>query len=461
MSRRLARGRDLLRQRLQRQGISLAGTALAVVSIESWATAAVPESLARPTVQAALQFAAGQAVAVSPSALALADGLLRSMALARWQSAILLLILLTAGAGVGVLVQRLLDKPAPLATVENWADAIDRRVQDLQPQPEDRRFDRIGWARDIPHALELARQQGRAVFLFVHEGRIATGRCGGSAFNLRANALADERVITLLNRHFVPVYASSDDYAPEGSASAESKQERTRVYHEAFAAKIYAGQDSIYLLTSAGKPFDSLSISTARVPANLAERLEQIAQRLAIPPGEPACPPAPQSLPPRAEPGSLVLHLTARVDHRKPWGEFPAENWFVLSPAEMDLMLPPAGAAPGAVWEVDRGVAERLLTCFYPQTENNDLSSNRIDLLELRATIVKSAGSLTRARLDGRLTMKHKFYPEPEDNRFVEAVLTGYLDFDVSGRRIHALRLVTDQARYGSDTFAVALRSLP
>ena len=53
---------------------------------------------------------------------------------------------------------------------------IDKWVQDWQPTPGDRRFEEIGWAKDIPEALRLAKQHGRPVFVFTHKGRINLGR---------------------------------------------------------------------------------------------------------------------------------------------------------------------------------------------------------------------------------------------------------------------------------------------
>jgi hypothetical protein len=55
--------------------------------------------------------------------------------------------------------------------------AIDQRVQALQPASDVKRFDEIGWARDIRHALALGRESGRPVFLFTHDGRMNIGRC--------------------------------------------------------------------------------------------------------------------------------------------------------------------------------------------------------------------------------------------------------------------------------------------
>ena len=57
------------------------------------------------------------------------------------------------------------------------ADRVDERVAALQPTADERRIDRIGWARDIRSALRLAREHGRPVFLFTMDGRFSIGRC--------------------------------------------------------------------------------------------------------------------------------------------------------------------------------------------------------------------------------------------------------------------------------------------
>jgi hypothetical protein len=61
------------------------------------------------------------------------------------------------------------DGPTP-----EWVAA---RVLAWQPTPDERRWERIGWAKDIRDALRLARRNGRPVFLFTHDGRLGVGRC--------------------------------------------------------------------------------------------------------------------------------------------------------------------------------------------------------------------------------------------------------------------------------------------
>jgi len=64
--------------------------------------------------------------------------------------------------------------PSGPARDDAW---IDQRVQQLQPQAKEKRFDEVGWARDIRSAIKLAGEHQRPVFLFTHDGRMNIGRC--------------------------------------------------------------------------------------------------------------------------------------------------------------------------------------------------------------------------------------------------------------------------------------------
>jgi len=55
--------------------------------------------------------------------------------------------------------------------------SIERRVRDAQATRSEKRFDEIGWAKNILDAERLAKQYGRPVFLFTHDGKMETGRC--------------------------------------------------------------------------------------------------------------------------------------------------------------------------------------------------------------------------------------------------------------------------------------------
>jgi hypothetical protein len=56
-------------------------------------------------------------------------------------------------------------------------EAVQARVRAWQPTPAERRWEQIGWAKDIRDALQLAKGARRPVFLFTHDGRLSVGRC--------------------------------------------------------------------------------------------------------------------------------------------------------------------------------------------------------------------------------------------------------------------------------------------
>ena len=298
---------------------------------------------------------------------------------------------------------------------------------------------------------------------------------------MRAGPLSNAKVVGLINRHFVPVYVSNEDYAKNGPAPAEEKAEKQRVYREALQAKLSTGTVHVYVLTPDGHPVDSLHVATASKVEELTAMLERAVAKLKAPAGGPLVKPAPQSRPAGAAADALVLHVTARYLRRQGdelvplgaeahrgesrnagWHANPGEDWVVLPKAEWGKLLPADKVGPGSTWAPDEKVVARLLTHFYPPTENNNVAKNRIEEQSLRGTVLSVKDGVARARLDGRLKMKHPFYHRDDDNR-VEAGLLGFLDFEPRTGAVRDLQLVTDGATYGARQFpfGVAASAVP
>jgi hypothetical protein len=55
-----------------------------------------------------------------------------------------------------------------------WLDA---RIKEIQPTPEERKFDLIAWVPTVSEALKLAKQHNRPIMLFTYDGQMQTGRC--------------------------------------------------------------------------------------------------------------------------------------------------------------------------------------------------------------------------------------------------------------------------------------------
>ena len=283
---------------------------------------------------------------------------------------------------------------------------------------------------------------------------------------MRAGPLSNKTVSETLNRYFVPVYTSNEDYRDNGSAPPEERAAYQKVYRAALDKKLSAGTVHAYVLTPDGDPIDSLHVADAARADNLLNMLLRTVEKLGTKPGRTLVDPVAQSACPVDLDGKrLVLHLTARAEGTNPsddsWHAYPSEDWIVLDEADQAKLLPPASAdlKAGATWEIDRGVATKVLTHFYPQTENNDVSRNRIDRVRVTATVVSVRDGVARARLDGELLMQHPFYHK-ETPDMVDATVVGYLEFRPESRRVKTLKLATDRATYMKRKFDVGVRSV-
>jgi hypothetical protein len=72
---------------------------------------------------------------------------------------------------------------AAAAAAENWlkddklVESVQKKVREIQPSREEKRFDEIGWARSIVEARAISQKLNRPMFLFTYNGNIDTGRC--------------------------------------------------------------------------------------------------------------------------------------------------------------------------------------------------------------------------------------------------------------------------------------------
>lgn len=278
---------------------------------------------------------------------------------------------------------------------------------------------------------------------------------------MRAGPLSNKKVIALLNAYFIPVYTVNEDYARLGSAPREEKEARERIFKAGHAAKKSVGSVHVYVLKSSGEFFDSMHVAEAAKATKLLELLERSVSELNIAAGTPVVKPQPQSQRPVCEDGSLTLHLTARsLDGKGAWSDFPVENWIEFSAAEQRGLLGGRDRVkPEDTWTIPVELSQKLLTHFYPATENNDVSKNKFLEQQLTAAVVSASGASARARVTGRFRMEHSFYHKP-DGKISEGTVIGYIDFSPLSATIDHVQLVTDKASYGGGTFAIAVRSV-
>jgi len=270
---------------------------------------------------------------------------------------------------------------------------------------------------------------------------------------MRAGPLSDPRVIALLNGRFVPVFITNEDYDEHGPAPPDERAERNRIWREALDKGLSSGTVHVYLLApDDARVVESMHVAEAAVTEKLLPMLTRAADKLNGPTGEPVAPPKAQSDPPETGPGELVLHLVARGFNEGSWREFPGENWIVLDPDEQAAFTTADAVEVGRSWKVERAAAEKVLTHFYPQTENNSVKrDHRIDRLEMTARVMSVDVGVVRARLGGAVRITHAFYPGRPDGQYAEASVVGYVDFDMTSRQVQTFKLVTDEATYGPD----------
>lgn len=276
---------------------------------------------------------------------------------------------------------------------------------------------------------------------------------------MRAGPLSNKKIIELLNSYFVPVFVVNEDYARRGPAPAEEKAERDRIMREGHEAKLSVGTVHVYLLRPDGHILDSMHVANAARTTNLIAMLEKAVGTLKVAAGKPLAVVTPQAARPSCSRDSLALHLVSRsLDGRGAWSEFPVENWIVLDRAEQEKLLPSHKLQVGDTWNVPSEVAEKIVTHFYPATENNDVSKNRFEENRLVAKVLSIKDGNVTARLDGNIKMHHSFYHK-EDGKMVDAKFVGMLEGIDNG--IRRLQMATTTATYGGGQFGVAVHSVP
>jgi RNA polymerase sigma factor (sigma-70 family) len=463
---RLEKARELLRHRLLGRGVAVTSAVLLSLLMEKtlFAATAAP-ALVASTSKIAVLALAGEAGVAAPVAL-LVKATLKGLFAAKMKvaaAAVLAVTLVGSAAGVAsyrVFRTESIEDPAEVAQLE-------RRISELQPSPAERRMDEIGWAPDLATAVRLAKETGRPLVIVAHVGDLATGRFDGGGVGARGGLLSDSRVISLLNRAFVCVYVSQEDFAEQGRATPAEKAEMGRIYHEALAANLQAGDESIYLVGPDGRILDLLPADASpAIPI-----LERARDRYKPREGGPVVKPRPQSRPPAHSRDDLVLHLVARyVDatgapekDRQSWHELPAENWLVFKPAEWSRLLPGEESRVGMTWTPAPDVARQILIHFYPTTEDllrDDAGRSKVESVSLQGRVVAIPGATVRARLEGKIRMLRRFHvmqPQYAPN-VLEATVSGFLEFEPSGR-ILWLKMTTGRATFGDSPFSVAVRS--
>jgi hypothetical protein len=257
------------------------------------------------------------------------------------------------------------------------------------------------------------------------------------------------------------VTSSNEEADDGGTGPPAEKAERKRIYLDFYNKKLGIGDVHVYIVGPDGSSIGGLDIYSASDAEKMAAYLTQVAAQLHTLPGPPAVTPHPQSSPPAAAADSMILHLVSRSLAGGSWHEFPAENWIVLNRAEWGQLLPVDALALKPSWEVPAPVAVKLAEWIYPQNEEKtQVNRSRVDVAAFRMTVLTMENGLARARVDGKVRLKHSFYPGGGAEDYADSELLGFVDFDVAQRKIQRLRMVTTKATYAGGDFQASLVSM-
>ena len=255
------------------------------------------------------------------------------------------------------------------------------------------------------------------------------------------------------------MFASNEAYT-KGGMGPENAAAYQAVTQESLRKNLGYGTVHVYIIGADGHVLTSMGVVRALQNDNLRKMLETSVLDWKLKAGAPLVKPHPQSRAPKAPRDALILHVTARGFKEGSWREFPAENWIVLTPEEARKLAPPAGAAEGATWEVDQAVARKILTTFYPQTEDTDSTDrNQMDHFSIKGKVISVKDGVVRARLDSTLQMRRSFYPGRKDLTQIQADSLGYVEAPADAKRVDAVEMVTSKATFGDEEFGVAVRS--
>jgi hypothetical protein len=259
----------------------------------------------------------------------------------------------------------------------------------------------------------------------------------------------------------VPVTSSNEEAEEGGTGPPAEKAERKRIYLDFYGKKLPLGDVHVYIVGPDGAGINGLDINSANDSAKMIAFLTQVVAKLHTEPGPPAVKPHPQSIAPASAADSMTLHLVSRSLAGGSWHEFPSENWIVLSRSEWGQLLPAGAATPNVSWDVPRPVALKLAEWVYPQNEEKtQVNRSRVEVAVFRLTVTTLQGGQARARIDGKVRLKHGFYPGGQSEDYADSELLGFMDFDVAQRSVQRLRLVTTKATYGGTDFRASVVSM-
>jgi RNA polymerase sigma factor (sigma-70 family) len=458
ISYRLARGRELLAQRLSRRGVALSTTAIAAALGEGAALAALPAELSSRTVTvASAVLARGTMAGVAAAEVtALVDGVLKSMFVRKLKvAAVILLALGILGSGGTLLGHRArLDPPPPLPVLVKTPTAFTADLNRLakheaqvyaavKPTAAELKWRQIPWLLDHAEALRQAQQERRPLCVWV-AAHDPLNRCCGYAAGLRACPLSNDDVIRCISEKFVPV--ALNKFVETNRPFVRSLQRQKDQYQ------------GLWLVAPDGKVLAAHHGGTDRKtwPSEVLAFLE--AGLNAFGAVEPR-----QAKPTNLQPfrgvavqpdGSVSLALHVRFLHsvgNDPQGDGPVVFDTLTLPAEEWTKMAPPQVASGAEWTVPDSIARKFshLLSGDPDPTRMPLPDD-VTAIRLTGRVQTVENGIAYLLYDGEIA-GHRMLGQ-DTVLGGEAKLVGVGAFDMEARKMLSLTLVWEGTYYQDAT---------
>jgi hypothetical protein len=260
---------------------------------------------------------------------------------------------------------------------------------------------------------------------------------------MRVSSLSDDRVISVVSRHFVPAWLSRDRYQQD-KIDPDEKKLVGRIDDSRHEQKLEGGAVCVYIVRPNGDVIATLPVQKASKPDLLLPFLKKVIKDEKIEAKKPDAPAKSTQAEAQAkDKGAVAFVVRTRFDGKENRGT--SRDTVELTKKEWSMLLARKGDEVGDSWKVPADVAEKLLLKAYPPVAHWDAKLAKMSSCSLTAKVTKVNDGEYRVRLEGKLELIYPNKGQPTDGT-VRAKLVGYLRCE--GGELTSLALVSEEAMY-------------
>jgi hypothetical protein len=262
------------------------------------------------------------------------------------------------------------------------------------------------------------------------------------------SSLSDERVIKLINRHFIPSWFSRDHYQL-GPMPPEEKAEITRLDGRRASHHMPGGNVCVFLIDADGDVLATLPVGSASNPDKLIAFLNAAIDtyKFGVRSPEAARAAAGKPVPtrPKAADGRLFSIYTRFDDSGR--GRGTSHDSVELSRAEWSAFVPRDPVREGDSWSPPAAVSAKLLKYGYPPLPHWWDGDSKVREAKLTFTVVSVSPTEVKLRIRGRLELVFPDTGKPTDG-VATAQLVGAARVDPESRTLKSLHLTSEKGDY-------------